>query len=271
MFWGFLCLVLTVVSNPIVDSRFVQLAPVLRPSESCVRSPGKTRAVVLIPGLSHPLARPGTAKPKFHSYEHPDSPLVKRLSQSADVFGFAYAETAPVTDVLTSSGFTQAIQALRDAGYTEIVLIGCSAGGLIARQLVEEYPRCGVTKVIQVCTPNAGTAWANAGRDEFVRSLTTKARRAAPERSIPETVQFACVVGTGLYYGDGIVSVRSQWPEDLQEQGIPARMIRCGHLVAAHSPTGIALIAELVEEDQPRWDSIRVAAMRKALRKFWLP
>ena len=47
----------------------------------------------------------------------------------------------------------------------------------------------------------------------------SEARR---DRRIPEGVQFACVVGTGTRGGDGLVARESQWPEDLQRQGIPA-------------------------------------------------
>jgi pimeloyl-ACP methyl ester carboxylesterase len=266
-----LCVLMATAPTPVVAARFVQITPVVRPRENFARSPGQTRAVVLIPGLSHPLARQGEAKPKFHSYENPDSPLVKRLAQEADVYAFAYAETVSVTEVGAAAGLVRDIESLRTAGYTEIVLVGFSAGGLIAREFVEDYPDSPVGKVVQVCTPNAGTFWATAGRDDFVRSLTGTARRVVPGKRIPDAVQFACVVATGLFYGDGVVSIRSQWPPDLQEQGVPARMIRAGHLVAAHTPAGVALIAQLVAEPQPRWDAVRVATMRKALKKFVVP
>jgi hypothetical protein len=141
---------------------------------------------------------------------------------------------------------------------------------------VEDYPGAGVTKVVQVCAPNAGSGWAKlqaVPRNEkpFLQSLTKdERRRELRDRldvSIPDDVEFVCVVGNGAVAGDGVVASRSQWSPDLQAQGIPAVTVAKDHLSMVRSAAGVAMIAELVRTPQPRWSPAQVAEARKAILK----
>jgi pimeloyl-ACP methyl ester carboxylesterase len=256
------------------EMRFVQVAPAV--GETLVRTPDRARAVVLIHGLHiHTLADGKVPQADFASWQQPGSLLVKTLAQDSDVFAFSYGQTVPVDVIPKLPNLRNGLHALCELGYREVVLVGHSAGGLVVRQLVEDDPECGVTKVVQVCAPNVGSAWAVLkngvcrSQKTFVGSLTKKERslllqeRAA--KQIPEAVQFVCVVGTGLVTGDGLVSTRSQWPEDLQQQGIPAVPIGTAHAFAVRGSKGVKLLAELVREPQPRWSPDQVRAMRKRL------
>lgn len=259
-----------ITQAPPAHTQFTELVPFVPLGQPFVRSPDKSRAVIIIQGFTLHLTKASDLSLKWHSYQQPDSPLVKVLGQAADVFALAYAQTLPVSAYADLPAIRQDIQAVRALGYREIVLVGFSAGGLIARQFVEDFPEAGVSKVIQVDSPNLGTEWAAGSREVFRHSLTWKARQEfllqRRGKSIPASVEFVCVVGTGLLEGDGIVSIRSQWPEDLQEQGIPARTLPTTHLWAARSQAGVKLIAELVQEKLPRWEAVTVSAMR---RKLW--
>jgi pimeloyl-ACP methyl ester carboxylesterase len=261
---------LAVVLAQEAPTQFTEVVPPVPVGQPLIRSPEQTRAVVVIQGYTVHLTKKGDSSIVWHSYQHADSPLVKLLSQEADVFALAYGETLPVSDYADLPSLRQDIQSVRELGYREIVLIGVSAGGLIARQFVEDLPDSGVTKVIQVDTPNFGTKWA-VGKDVFRHSLTKKARQEflqeRRDKRIPDSVQFVCVVGTGLVKSDGLVSIGSQWPEDLQKQGIPARTLHTTHLKASRSQAGVQLIAELVQESLPRWSAMEVAAMRMKLRE----
>src|SRR5262249_18474068 len=158
------------------------------------------------------------------------------------VFAFAYGQTVPVDTIAALPSLRCGIWRLRELGYKEIVLVGFSAGGLVARQVVEDEPDLGVTKVIQVCTPNGGPSWARlkaagpANQKPFLQSLTKETRGRSLEgragKRIPDGVQFVCAVGAGMGISDGVVSTHSQWPEDLQRQGIPAVLFRTEHLGA---------------------------------------
>ncbi len=255
--------------TPVVETRFVQVAP--RAAEGQIQRSGLPRAVILIPGFHFPVTHEFYTTAQFHSYQLPDSLLVRCLAGDSDVFAFAYSENVAVCDPTLLANLRTQVQKLRTQGYSEIVLAGFSTGGLIARQLVEDNPDAGVTKVIQVCTPNLGTVWAFVSPlDALAQSLTPEARsRFLHERSgkrIPDAVQFACVVGTGMCRGDGIVSIHSQWPEDLQSQGIPAYLLPTGHLLAVRTGAGTRLIAELIRDYQPRWTPEQVERMKKRLR-----
>ena len=201
--------------------------------------------------------------------------LVRTLAGDSDVFAFAYGQTTAVTDIADLPALGDAVAQLRQAGYTEIVLVGFGAGGLVARQFVEDNPDSALTRVIQVCAPNTGSPLATAEADidaaqkPFLRSLAEPARaRALEERrgkSIPAGVEFVCVVGDGLVYCDGVVSTHSQWPEDLQRQGVPAAPLGVEHWSALRNERAVWLIARLVLESQPRWAAAQVAAMRQRL------
>jgi hypothetical protein len=250
-----LWLVLSLGQAAQLDARMVQVAP----EAAAAQAPSRraARAVVVLQGLHLPVSLRSTGIARLSSYQLPQSRLVQRLAQDSDVFAFAYSQNIPVTDAGLEARLCHELGCLRGQGYAEIVLVGFSAGGLIARQLIEDVPQVGVTKVIQVCSPNIGSVWALAhGADPFIESLTRKARavflgRRSAKR-IPDPVQFVCVVGTRLGQSDGVVSVRSQWPQDLEEQGVPMRAVHAGHLQAARSSAGVELIAELVRENQPR-------------------
>jgi pimeloyl-ACP methyl ester carboxylesterase len=259
-----------------VEAQFVQVAPVAVKPEQVLRSAGQRRAVVLIPGLHlHPFSDSSVPRASFASWQRPGSPLVQALSRDADVFAFTYGQSVAVTEIATLPALRGGLRRLREVGYTDIVLIGFSAGGLVARQLVEDEPVAGVTKVVQVCAPNGGSSWAElkvsvrVSQRPFLQSLTKEARlrwlEDRRDKTIPAGVQFACVIGTGLGSGDGLVSTRSAWPEDLQRQGVPAYTLRTQHLSAVRTEEGARLIADLVRQDQPRWDAAQVDALRKRL------
>ena len=92
---------------------------------------------------------------------------------------------------------------------------------------------------------------------EFLRSLTKQTRLhalgARAGLQLPPQVQFVCVVGTGTGVGDGLVSKRSQWTEELQHQGVPAVRVRRDALArtAREKRRGIDRLAP-VREPQPR-------------------
>jgi pimeloyl-ACP methyl ester carboxylesterase len=257
-----------------IETQFVQVAP--SPAQQhWWNAPQKTRAVVLIHGLLvHPFSKTSAGRAHLHSWQQPDCLLVKRLAQEADVFAFAYAQTVSADDIAECPELAKQLEQLRQNGYREIVLVGHSAGGVIARQLVEDHPDCGVTKVIQVCAPNGGSSWAKwptvrANQIDFLDSLTKPARNRSlwerADKKIPGHIEFACVVGTGTVNGDGMVSNRSQYPPDLQRQGIPAYPLPSTHWSLLRSRKGVELVARLVRETQPRWDDKQVEAVRRRL------
>lgn len=267
-----LCLLFA--STPAIETHFVQVAPVPAHQEWW-KEAGKTRAVVLIHGLFvHPFSKTKVGRAELHSWQKPDCLLVKRLAQEADVFAFAYGQTVSADEIAECPDLENSVRKLRQAGYRQIVLIGHSAGGVIARQFVEDHPDSGVTKVIQVCAPNAGSGWAKwqtvrANQIDFLDSLTKLARRRSlsnrADKEIPGHIEFACIVGTGSVVGDGVVSNRSQYPPDLQKQGIPAYPFNSTHWTVLRSRKGAELVARLVREPQSRWDEKQVKAIRRQL------
>jgi pimeloyl-ACP methyl ester carboxylesterase len=267
-----LCLLFA--STPEVETQFVQVASATA-RENWWQAPEKTRAVVLIHGLLvHPFSKENVGRAHVHSWQKPDCLLVKRLAQEADVFAFSYAQTVSADEIAECRELANRVRKLRQDGYREIILIGHSAGGVIARQFVEDHPDCGVTKVIQVCAPNIGSGWAKwqtvrANQLDFLESLTKPARRRSlterADKEIPEHIEFACIVGTGTVVGDGLVSNRSQYPPDLQKQGIPAYPFNSTHWMVLRSQKGVELVARLVREVQPRWDAKQVEAVRRKL------
>jgi pimeloyl-ACP methyl ester carboxylesterase len=264
---------LAALSAP-VPTQFVQVSPGWHEAPEAARSPGQDRAVVLVHGLYvHPFSKANVARAQLHSWQRPGSLMVKRLAAEADVYAFAYAQTAAADAIAGRSNLPDCVRLLRSMGYREVVLLGHSAGGLIARALVEDCPDAGVTKVIQVCAPNGGSGWAmlqavRANQVEFLNSLTKGARQRAVtergDRAIPPGVEFVCVVGTGtLLAGDGLVLCRCQWSEDLQRQGVPAVTLPATHWTAVRAAKGVELAARLVREPQPRWDASQIQAARK--------
>jgi pimeloyl-ACP methyl ester carboxylesterase len=266
------CLIVT--ADP-VEVQFLQVGPQSRPTAEWRRSPGERRAVVLIQGLIvHPFSKEKVGQASLRDWQKPSSALVKGLAAEGDVYAFAYGQNETVDEIADHDALRDGLARLRKMGYGDVVLVGYSAGGVIARRVVEDYPDVGVTKVVQVCAPNAGSGWAklNAVRSNqkpFLQSLTKEERRremrSRLEVTIPDGIEFVCVVGTGALKGDGVVSTRSQWTPDLQAQGIPAVTVATDHLSMVRSAKGAEKIVELVRTPQPRWTPAKVSAARKAI------
>lgn len=262
--------------TPIVGlpTAFWQITPAVGEPGEVVRS-ANTRAVLLIHGLlPHPFRPEKAQAPGPHTWQKPTAEVVRTLANDADVFGFSYAQTVPVDLVVCSRGLQVGIAQLRKAGYREIVLVGHSAGGLVARQFVERFPDSGVTKVIAVATPHAGAGLAKlpakilpGTQVPFIRSLAPNLRKASFCELAPE-VEFCCLVcKLPRLAGDSVVTAASQWPEDLQRQGIPAVVVPVTHFEAMKDPKAVAQLAELVKGKLTRWTPEQVAAIRKVLWK----
>src|SRR5215813_2898491 len=202
------CLFLLGLAPPAeVESRFEQVLP--RPGMASLfpGRVGRQLAVVLIHGLYlHPFSKENAGRPLLRDWQTPKSRLARELARQADVYAFAYAQNVPVDEVARSGRLLESVRFLRSLDYREIVLVGHSAGGLVARQFVEDHPDEGVTKVIHVCTPNGGSSLAKlpascGAQRVFLKSLTKQERRKSlagrRDKHIPPGVDFVCVVGTG--------------------------------------------------------------------------
>jgi pimeloyl-ACP methyl ester carboxylesterase len=258
-----------------VQTRFVQVHPAQRPQTELNRSPGQGRAVVLIHGLSMTLDDATAARAGLQLWQRPGSPVIQALAGKADIFAFAYGQNASVDRIAELPALREDILRLKKMGYGEIILLGHSAGGIIARQFAEDNPDAGVTKVVQVCAPNGGSVWAQLPicapcQRPFLASLTPRARaKALQERAakeIPKLVQCVCVVGMGAGTGDVAVSCRCQWSADLQKQGIPAVRVDSLHFLIMNSRSTARALADAVLRDHPRWDESEVRRMRQVLQ-----
>jgi pimeloyl-ACP methyl ester carboxylesterase len=258
-----------------VEIRFEQVYP-NRTGKAMERSAGQVHAVVLIPGLKiHPVHGSLAAKAEFHNWQEPGSFLVPALSKDADVFALTYGQTADLDTISQAPSFENALEKLRFLGYREITLVGHSAGGVLARLFVENHPDGPVTRVVQICAPNLGSSWAKAEvgsrriQGLFYQSLTKSWRQnvclVRKDKLIPANVQFLCILGTVGTLGDGLVSCESQWPEDLQRQGIPVVRLPTTHLVVMHSKKTAQVLAELIVHDHPRWQPIQVEQARESI------
>ena len=234
----------------------------------------KDRAVLLVHGLQlHPIRPDRAHRPELHEWAQPKAGLVQTLARDFDVYAFGYAQTVPVDAVSVSPGLAAAVEKLRAAGYRELVLIGHSAGGVIARQFVERNPDAGVTKVIQVAAPNAGSEFAKIPvgmpktQAPFVKSLAPRPRRAvarAADGGLADEVEFCCVVcKLPKIHGDSLVALESQWPSDLQRQGVPAALIAVSHFEAMKAGHAVKRIAELARERLIRWTPEQVEQGRQ--------
>ncbi|HZU38388.1 MAG TPA: alpha/beta fold hydrolase [Gemmataceae bacterium] len=260
----------------VIDTRFVQVRPAPKEEFALARSQGQARAVVLVHGLRlHPFSADNVNKAGLQDWQKTGSVLVRLLAKYADVYAFAYSENVPLDAVADTPPLDISIWRLKQLGYREIVLIGHSAGGVIVREYVEDHPQSSVTKVIEVCAPNEGSGFARLdapvrkGQRPFLASLTHEARAAIEKqrlgKRIPPGLQFVCVVGDGAGAGDGLVANTSQWPDDLQAQGIPAVALRTTHFTVMRNKSEAERLAELVRQPQPRWSPAKVAAVRKIL------
>jgi pimeloyl-ACP methyl ester carboxylesterase len=276
MFAYVACLLLSLpAGRELPPTRCAEVAPAVDEAKEFVRSKDRDRAVILIHGLTlHPLNKDAARKVEFRDWQRADSLLVKKLAKEADVYAFAYAQTTAADEIPEAGDLGAWVEKLQKLGYKEIVLIGHSAGGVIAREFVEDNPDRGVTKVIQVCTPNEGSGWAkihavHSDQMDFLESLSKDKRRAMlRERAgkrIPDAVDFACIVGSLSVVGDCVVACRSQWSEDLQKQGVPVYAVTSTHWHMMHCTKAIDKMAEVVREPQPRWDEKKVAATKKQL------
>jgi len=237
----------------------------------------KDKAVVLVHGLlARPLHPDRAAKPDPHKWQKPDGALVKLLAEDFDVFGVSYAQTVPMDLVPLSKGLRDGVAALKAAGYKEIALVGHSAGGVIARRFVECHPDAGVTKVVAVAAPFHGSLWAHLPgfvipkpQVPFIGSMLPGLRKEWRERcgcDVPKDVQFCCVVcKLPRLAGDTMVAADSQWPEELQKQGVPAVAVRCNHFDAMTGDKCVSAIAEILKGKVVRWDADQTAQARKAL------
>lgn len=282
----------TILAVPSVDTKFARVAPESQ-HDAIVRSENKDRAVVLVQGLyPHPFSDDNVAIAMWQDWQKPDSELVQKLGNESDVYSLAYAQHVSVHQIGESARLRDKIDQLDKLGYDEIVLVGHSAGGLIARQFVEDHPNSGVTKVVQVCAPNGGSMLGKAeiyvrrSQEVFLTSLTSDSREQwlaeRADKLIPNNVEFVCVVGhkqcrfewdlscrfftwrpSADVRGDWIVSSKNQWSRDLQDQGIPVVPVSTCHLWIVQQDAGIETIARLVRDEQPRWTPARVQAARR--------
>jgi Palmitoyl protein thioesterase len=266
-----LCLALAPCQEAAPRLYFQQVAPAHAVEQPMIRSKGQTRAVVVMQEFA--ASRKGKPGNEWHAYQQAGSTLVKHISTQADVFALAYEQTVAVSAIAGSAEFRQCIQSLKDTGYTEIVLVGFATGGLVARQYVEDEPKAGVTKVIQIGAMNQGLR-ANSGQNALQKSLSRQARhdffRERLDKKIPEGVEFVCVVDTGWVEGNWLGkgeewSLSTQWPRDLQAQGIPANVLTTKYLWSSWADEGARVIAELIKEEQPRWEPKQVETTRKSL------
>jgi pimeloyl-ACP methyl ester carboxylesterase len=235
----------------------------------------KDRAALLVHGLVLRVIHPNKAgKPELHEWQLAKSPLAQSLASDFDVFSFSYAQTTSCDLVASSPGMRDQVEKLRKAGYKEIVLIGHSAGGLIVRQFVERFPKSGVTKVLEVCAPNTGTELATIGvglpkpQVPFIKSLAPGLRQVAAVEpiAIDDAIAFCAVVCKVRGFShDTLVSVESQWPKDLQKQGIPAVLIGINHFDAMKAPHAVSAIHELAREKLVRWTPEQVEKGRQIL------
>jgi pimeloyl-ACP methyl ester carboxylesterase len=259
---------------PKLETKFLQVYPQTAEWGTYRKSKEQRRAVVLVHGLMlHPLNAEEPHRAKMHIWQQPGSPLVTTLGTAADVYAFAYSQNVPVEEVAHSFPLRFGLRTLRAMGYEEIILIGHSAGGLVCRILMEDCPEQPVSKVIQIATPNAGSTLARAKdfmrapQEVFLGSLTKKHRAGLAAKPIPSKVQFLCIICNGAAIGDGLVSTRNQWPNDLQDQGIPVQVWSSSHAVM-RSKKSAEKLRDLLDEDFPRWTVEEVEAARKKL--WWM-
>lgn len=271
-----LFLVLAVHPGPEID--FVQVVPAPRfGTVGFERTPKRRRAVILLHGLFvHPISRDNVTKARLHDWQRPGSAATKAFGEYADVYALAYGQDVALDQVVASPILRDNVRYLQEIGYHEIILLGHSAGGLIARHFVEDHPDSGVTRVIQVCSPNGGSSLAplavtlRENQRDFVQSLSKDARRKlAEERAdklIPADIEFVCVLGNGQILGDGIVSCRNQWTDDLQKQRIPVVPLPATHYGSVRRAVHCEKLAELLHTPQPRWTPEQVKAAHQKIR-----
>lgn len=265
---------LTLGGSPAVESICLQVAPASG-KEKWTRTPKQPRAVVLIHGFHYHLTNKNVPKAEFRPWQRADAAIVKEMAKHADVFVFAYGQNVPLDTIVKESKLGDSVAHLRNLGYTDVVLMGHSAGGLIARHFVEDFPDAGVTKVIQVCTPNGGSPLATVtspkNQKVFLECLTEKHRQQCMKdrtaKMIPDKIQFICVVGKGdgTKGTDGVVPCICQWTADLQKQGIPVVSVLGSHREVVRDAKTTEILASLIRDKQPRWTAERIEKAKKEI------
>jgi hypothetical protein len=252
------------------ETSFIQVHPDVKDPAKFVRSKGQKRAVVLMHGYWLCFNKDRVPRAVFKDWQRKGSPLVTTLGPVADVFAFAYGQTVSVEEVAHLPALRAGIARLKMLGYSRIVLVGHSAGGLVARYFVEDFPDAGITKVVQVCAPNGGTRYADIklipnNQKLFVASLSTANREKCLEgrqtKKIPTQVQFICLLGMD----DLIVPCRCQWTQDLQKQGVPAVKCVTNHHHVMRRAVSAKIIAQVIRDKYPRWTPVQVADAVKEL------
>ncbi len=273
------CLTVALALTPFTDlpTQFWGITPAVTEGEIAELKPKREQAVVLIHGLIPRVLRPEKAdRPEEHSWQTEDSLLVKGLKDNYDVFGFSYAQTQSVDTIAVSNGLRDGIAALKKAGYKSIILVGHSVGAIIAREFVAVYPKAGVTKVVAVAAPFLGSGWAKLPnftlpktQVEFINSLLPSVREPRVKEyplTIAKDVEFCCVLcRTARMDHDTVVSFASQWPIDLQDQGIPLLLTNCTHFDAMTSEEPVKAILQVVKGKVVRWEPKQVEQARTAL------
>jgi hypothetical protein len=116
-----LCLLAPADPAPL-KTKLVQVAP--QPAEAATfeRSPGETRAVVLIHGLRlRGVLTNHISEADFEGWQQPQSTLVQTLKQDADVFAFAYGQNVALDRIGASAALADGIGRVRQLGYKEII------------------------------------------------------------------------------------------------------------------------------------------------------
>jgi hypothetical protein len=254
------------------ETRFVQVYPEPKDPAKFTRSKSQRRAVVLIHGYCLCFKKDRVPKAILKDWEEKGSPLVNVLGKDSDVFAFAYGQTVAVDEIAHLRGLRDGIAALKKLGYKRIVLVGHSAGGLVARYFVEDFPEAGVTKVVQVCAPNGGSHYTDIkfipkNHKLFVKSLSQASREKClhdrEKMKIPNKIQFVCILGVE----DLVVPCKCQWPQDLQQQGVPVVKCVTGHRHVMRKTKSAQKIAEVIREDYPRWKPVQVTEALKEIFK----
>ena len=256
---------------------FWGIAPEVEAEDIPTLKKTKDKAVILVHGLiPRPLHPAKAEKPEPHTWQKPDGALVKLLADDFDVFGVSYAQTVPMDLIPLSKGLRDGVAAVKAAGYKEIALVGHSAGGVIIRRFVECHPNAGVTKVVAIAAPFHGSVWAHLPgfvipkpQVPFIGSMEPGVRKEWLDKCgchLPKDLQFCCVVcKLPRLAGDTMVAAGSQWPEELQKQGVPAVAVRCNHFDAMTGDKCVSAIAEILKGKVVRWDEGQVTQAKKAL------
>jgi len=258
-----------VADEPEVEILFEQVHPV--EGDTPQRTDDTERAVVLIHGYFPAYSYASARNAKLHRWQKSGSKLVDALGEHGDVYSIGYGQDAPIDAIADQDQLTGAIESLEAAGYDEITVVGHSAGGLLARVLVEEHPGLGVDRVVQVCPANGGAGLSELYRvslrpqESFVASMAKRERTSS--KPVPADVELVSVVCEGGGIGDGVLSDTAQWPPDLREQGVPMVRLSSSHFTPIRSDSGVSLITELATTSSPRWTPEEVEA---ALEGEWV-